>query len=130
MVDIAVRIYHMVHSKNNKKWLSIAFCCIITAVHCSKDFIEELDVINISNTSGRSEDPAIAADSRGYFYVVWEERSPNEILDIYMAERPPNGDWTQPAYILEPQTPQRQPRITVDNENTLHVVGQYTNVEG
>jgi hypothetical protein len=130
MVDIAVRICHMVHSKNNKKWLSIAFCCIIVVVHCSKDFIEELDVMNISNTPGRSEHPAIAADSRGYFYVVWDERAPNGILDIYLAERPPAGDWTQPTHILEPQTPQREPNITADNENTLHVVGQYTNTEG
>jgi hypothetical protein len=110
----------------------LKICCvgmIFVVIGCPKAD-EELDVINISNTPGRSEEPAIAADSRGYFYVVWEERAPNEILDIYMAERPPTGDWTQPAYILEPQTPQRQPEIAVDNENTLHVVGQYTNAEG
>lgn len=96
---------------------------------CNKE-PEELDVINISNTPGRSEDPAIAADSRGYFYVVWEERAPNGILDIYMSEKPPGGDWTQPEYILEPLTPQRQPAIVADNENTLHLVGQYTNAQG
>jgi len=97
---------------------------------CCQDHVEALDVINISNTPGRSDFPAIAADSRGYFYVVWEERAPNGILDIYISERPPGGDWTDPEYILEPLTPQRQPEVVVDNENTLHVVGQYSNPQG
>ncbi|MBE0434031.1 hypothetical protein IBX73_11290 [candidate division WOR-3 bacterium] len=114
---------------------SVRRCCVgmiflvFITTGCQSD-VEALDVINISNTPGRSEFPAIAADSRGYFYVVWEERAPNGILDIYISERPLGGDWTDPEYILEPLTPQRQPEVVVDNENTLHVVGQYSNPQG
>ena len=107
------------------------FLLIPIFILCSKkEMPEEISVVNISNTRGSSESPAIAADSRGYFYVVWEDRAPNGILCIYITQRPPGGNWTQPEYILEPQTPQRQPDIVVDKENTLHVVGQYTNPQG
>jgi hypothetical protein len=85
-----------------------------------------LEVVNISNTPGPSEYPAIAADSRGYFYVVWEERAPNGIPAVYITQRPPGSNWTKPEPIIMPQTSMRQPAIAIDKENTIHIVGQYT----
>ncbi|MGQ9465972.1 MAG: hypothetical protein ACUVQ4_09810, partial [bacterium] len=111
--------------------IKLCFLVAIFAVCSEKEEEPEvLEVVNISNTPGRSEFPAIAADSRGYFYVVWEERAPNGRMAVYMTQRPPGGNWTTPNYIINPQTSMRQPDIAIDKENTIHVVGQYTNPQG
>ncbi|MEO0226656.1 MAG: hypothetical protein ABIL70_01230 [candidate division WOR-3 bacterium] len=108
------------------------FLTILIFAVCSKKEEEPqvLEVVNISNTPGRSEHPAIAADSRGYFYVVWDDQTPDGKTAVYITQRPPGGNWTTPNYIINPQRMMRQPDIAVDKENTIHVVGQYTNPQG
>lgn len=101
---------------------------------CSKKEVEPevLEVVNISNTPGRSENPAIACDSRGCFYVVWQDPAPNGIMAVYITQRTPAGNWTIPNYISNDNTqrPMAWPDIAIDKENTIHIVGQYTNPQG
>lgn len=95
-----------------------------------KEEPEEINVINISNTLGRSENPGIACDSRGYFYVVWDDKFVNgESLVIYMVSRPPGGEWSKPVKIFEPRAA-RDADIEIDNSNTIHLVWQNWNSEG
>lgn len=102
---------------------------ILTAFKCTRHD-EQLDIINISNTRGRSEYPAIAADSRGYFYVVWDEQLfSKESLFIYMAIREPSGEWTEPEKIFELQWA-TFPDIEIDQHNTIHVVWRDTDEQG
>lgn len=96
---------------------------------CRKDE-EQLDIINISNTRGRSRNPAIAADLRGYFYVVWEEKLfSRESLFIYIAIREPSGEWSEPEKIFAPRAGQF-PDIEIDQHNTIHVVWRNTDPQG
>lgn len=97
--------------------------------NCSRD-PDEADVINISNTPRRSEHPAIAADSRGYFYVVWSDNFVNhESLVVYMAIRSPAGVWAEPVKIFEPRAA-NFPDIEVDITNKIHLIWRNTNSAG
>ncbi len=111
-------------------------CCIIILYFlsvipgCRRDSEEEVDIINISNTRGYSCNPAIAVDSKDYFYVVWDEQFiTQESLFIYMATRPPGGEWSEPEKIFEPRAAQF-PDIKVDKHNTIHLIWRNTDNEG
>lgn len=111
------------------KILILILPVVLTAFRCTKHD-EQLDVINISNTRGYSEYPAIAVDSRGYFYVVWDEQFITyESLFIYIAIRKPSGEWSAPEKIFELQWA-TFPDIEVDQHNTIHVVWRDTDEQG
>jgi hypothetical protein len=96
---------------------------------CRRDSEEELDILNISNTPGLSLNPAIAVDSRGTFYVVWEDWLPvPESLFILMASRPPGGEWSVPERVLEMRCGQF-PDIEIDKHNTIHLIWRNTDQE-
>jgi len=96
---------------------------------CRRDTDEEIEIINISNTPGRSYNPAIAADSWGTFYVVWEDWLPiPESLFILMTSRPPGGEWSEPERVLEMRCGQF-PDIEIDKHNTIHLIWRNTDQE-
>jgi hypothetical protein len=102
---------------------------IAAALRCTRHE-EQLDIVNVSNTRGYSEYPAIAADSRGYFYVVWDEQFiTQESLFIYLAVRDPSGEWTAPEKIFELQWA-TFPDIEIDQHNTIHVIWRDTDEHG
>lgn len=102
---------------------------MLLILNCSRD-LDETDVINISNTPGRSEHPAIAVDSRGYFYVVWDDNFVNyESLVVYMAIRSPTGLWSEPVKIFEPRAA-NFPDIEIDNMDIIHLVWRNTDADG
>ncbi|KPJ71921.1 hypothetical protein AMJ52_08090 [candidate division TA06 bacterium DG_78] len=115
--------------KKKSKYLLLRLCSVAILLTCRKNTDEEIDLVNISNTRGYSEHPAIAADSRGYFYVVWDEQFiTKESLFIYMATRPPAGDWSEPEKIFEPWAAQF-PDIEIDKHNTIHLIWRNTDHE-
>jgi len=96
---------------------------------CRRETDEEIEIINISNTPGRSYNPAIAADSWGTLYVVWEDWLPiPESLFILMASRPPGGEWSEPERVLEMRCGQF-PDIEIDKNNTIHLIWRNTDEE-
>lgn len=116
-------------SMKKARILLLVLPVILTAFKCTRHD-EQLDVINISNTRGYSEHPAIAADSRGFFYVVWDEQFITcESLFIYIAIRDPSGEWSKPEKIFAPQAGQF-PDIEMDQHNTIHIVWRNTDPQG
>jgi len=116
-------------SVSRMKILILVLPLIATLLRCTR-YEEELDVINISNTRGYSEYPAIAADSRGYFYVVWDEQFITyESLFIYIAIREPSGEWSAPEKFFELQWA-TFPDIEIDQHNTIHVIWRDTDEQG
>lgn len=102
---------------------------MLLILNCSSD-PNEADVINISNTPGCSEHPAIAVDSRGYFYVVWDDNFvTQESLVVYMVTGSPTGVWSDPVKIFEPRAA-NFPDNEVDNSNTIHLIWRNTNSVG
>jgi len=101
---------------------------MLLILNCSRD-LDETDVINISNTPGRSERPAIAADSRGYFYAVWDDAVMNVGLRVYMASRSPDGEWSKPVQPFALNVG-KFADIAVDNSDDIHLVWQNTNSAG
>jgi len=107
----------------------IMICIVIIISNCSSD-LDEADVINISNTPGRSEHPAIAVDSRGYFYVVWDDNFvTQESLVVYMVTGSPTGVWSDPVKIFEPRAA-NFPDIEIDITNKIHLIWRNTNSAG
>jgi len=108
--------------------LGIIISMLLT-LNCSSE-PDEADVINISNTPGRSDHPSIAVDSRGYYYVVWSDRFVNyESLVVYMAIRSPSGVWSEPVKIFEPKAA-NFPDIEIDNMDIIHLVWRNTDADG
>jgi hypothetical protein len=106
----------------------IMICVVIIISNCSSDLDEAVDVINISNTPGCSEHPAIAVDSRGYFYVVWDNAIMSGIR-LYIASRSPDGEWSKPVQPFAVNVGKRAD-IAVDNSDDIYLVWQNTNSAG
>lgn len=105
-------------------------CFLVIILNCHRKLDKKCMVINISNTPGRSEHPSIAVDSRGYFYIVWDDKSVNEeSLVVYMVTRSPTGEWSKPMKVFESRAAQF-PDVEIDNSNTLHLVWRNTNPAG
>ena len=120
---------------SNRSSTAIKKCCLILSYllilvpGCPRDTDEEIEIVNISNTLGRSYNPAIAADSWGTFYVVWEDWLPiPESLFILMTSRPPSGEWSEPERVLEMNCGQF-PDIEIDKHNTIHLIWRNTDQE-
>ncbi len=104
----------------------VVLCLILLIAGCRRDSEEELDIINISNTPGRSFNPAIAVDSWGKLYVVWEDWLPvPESLFILMTTRPPGSEWSEPERVIEMRCGQF-PDIEIDKHNTIHLIWRNT----
>lgn len=82
-----------------------------------------LEPINVSNNSGRSENPSIAVDSRNTVHLVWNDDTPgNE--EIFYTHKSTGGIWLTPTSITDTQAFSRFPCIVVDRNNTVHLAWQ------
>jgi len=82
-----------------------------------------LEPVNVSNDSGRSEQPACAVDSRGTVHLVWtNEIGGNE--GIVYAYKPTNGEWSVPVNISSNNQGSRFPSIAVGPDDKLHLAWQ------
>lgn len=78
--------------------------------------------INISNTSGTSSRPIMAADSAGNFYIVWYDYTPGK-ADIFFIQSTNYGlTWSYPLNISNNPARSYYPVISVDNAGDLYVV--------
>jgi hypothetical protein len=88
-----------------------------------------LESVNVSNNSGRSENPSIAVDSNNTVHLVWNDDTPgNE--EIFYAYKPANGNWSAPINISNNSRASRSPCITVDNSNIIHLAWQDCSPDG
>ncbi|MCX7785008.1 MAG: hypothetical protein N2201_02085 [candidate division WOR-3 bacterium] len=95
-----------------------------------------LEPVNVSNNSGRSENPSIAVDSRGTVHLVWTDNTygiqqgnqwNQEILYAY---KPAGGIWSTPVNISNNARASRFPCIKVDGNDNLHLVWQDASPDG
>lgn len=104
-----------------KRCYPALYFVLFLLLSCSSDNVAALDVINISNTPGRSEHPTIASSPSGSLYVAWDDNFVNnESLVVYIVTRPTEGEWSQPLKLFEPRVAQF-PDIVVDDNNTVHL---------
>ena len=78
---------------------------------------------NISDTLGSTESPIIVTDQVGSLHAVWVDRSGSPyVYRIFYAEKPYDGDWTEPVMINPtPAGKSLKPDITVDSNNNPHL---------
>jgi hypothetical protein len=80
--------------------------------------------VNISDSPGASQQPAIAIDSDGTTHVVWQDNTPGT-YEIFYAFKPLDGSWSAPVNISANDTIASQyPDIAIDSDDNLHVVWQ------
>lgn len=78
--------------------------------------------INLSNTSGTSSRPAMAADGAGNRYVVWYDYTPGK-ADIFFIQSNDYGlTWSYPLNISRNPDRSYYPVISVDDAGDLYVV--------
>jgi hypothetical protein len=77
--------------------------------------------VNISNTGGASNRPAIAVGEDGSLHVVWHDEA-SGAWDILYASRAPGGSWSAATNISNNAGWSFQPEIVVGGDGSLHVV--------
>ena len=121
----------MMHDKSGKFKFLLSFNIVsifivfITLTSCCKKHPEEnyLEPVNISNNSGRSENPSIAVDSKGTLHLVWNDDSPgNE--EIFYAMKPEGDSWSEPVQVTYNMGASRFPCIVIDKNDKIHLVWQ------
>jgi len=109
----------------------LLFVVVISLSSLCKNKPDEnyLEPVNVSNNSGRSENPSIAVDSRNTVHLVWNDDTPgNE--EIYYAYKPANGNWSTPINISNTTLDSRFPCIKADRNDNLHLVWQDFSPDG
>lgn len=120
------------------KFIIILLAVIISLSSLCKRKPEEnyLEPINISNNSGRSENPSIAVDSRNTVHLVWTDNTPGiaqgnqwnqEILYAFKAV---NGNWSNPMNISNNERASRYPCIVIDKNDNIHLAWQDCSPDG
>jgi len=103
----------------------MAIVIITSTILCKKKPPEEnyLEPVNISNNSGRSENPSIAVDSKGTVHLVWNDRTlGNE--EILYAMKPVGDSWSEPVQVTHNSGASRSPFIVIDKNDKIHLVWQ------
>jgi len=77
--------------------------------------------VNVSNTSGASNRPAIAVGEDGTLHVVWHDEAGGD-WDILYSSRAPGGSWSPATNISNNAGWSFHPEIVVGGDGTLHVV--------
>jgi len=78
--------------------------------------------VNISNTSGDSDDPKIAVDSSGNINVVWQDDDSGN-NDTHFTRSEDNGaTWSQVKNVSDSTDDSHDPDIAVDNSGNINVV--------
>jgi uncharacterized repeat protein (TIGR01451 family) len=77
--------------------------------------------LNISNTTGQSEEAQLAVDESDGVHVVWHDDTPGN-RDIYYAYRADSGTWSAPRNVSSNPTESYPPRLAIDGNGVVHVV--------
>lgn len=77
--------------------------------------------VNISNTGGASNRPAIAVGEEGSVHVAWHDEAAGD-WDILYSSRSPDGSWLPAANVSNNVGWSFHPEIAVARDGSLHVV--------
>jgi hypothetical protein len=108
--------------------------CLVAILACAslckkKPQDNYLEPVNVSNNSGRSENPSIAVDSKGTLHLVWNDDTPgNE--EIFYAFKSSSGIWSHPINLTNNNRASRFPSIAVDKNDVVHLAWQDASPEG
>jgi len=97
---------------------------------CKRKPDNNLEPTNVSNNSGRSENPSIAVDSRNTVHLVWNDNTPGIVQgnqwnqEILYAYKPVDSNWSNPVNISNSPCASRFPCIKVDRNDKIHIVWQ------
>lgn len=76
--------------------------------------------VNISNNTGDSEYPVLAADSQGTVNVAWQDNTPGN-WEIFYSSKPAGGSWSTPFNISRNSSSSGFPTIAVDDSNNVYL---------
>jgi hypothetical protein len=99
-------------------WMSGSWEVVYSGKEPGGDWTPPVDV---SNTSGASNRPAIAVGEDGTLHVVWHDEA-SGAWDILYASRAPGGSWSATTNISNNDGWSFQPQIVVGEGGSLHVV--------
>ncbi|MBI2039929.1 hypothetical protein HYT18_02555 [Candidatus Microgenomates bacterium] len=106
----------------------LTFVFLLTPIQTAfADTVTFSTPVNISNTPGPSEFPALAVDKNGTAHVFWVERHQGSVWDysqakIFYATKTEDDPWSEPIAMSGVTVAQYLPVPAVDENGTIHVV--------